>query len=76
MLRRLLAWVGAVSRLVVPVVQEAVVGDGLEDEGHIVAHCQVVLEIPTDQRIQQVGGCSLNDGSHVLWKGYWGGRLV
>lgn len=52
--------------MVVSVMQEAVVGDGLEDKRHIVADCQVVLEIPADQRVQQVRGCCLYDCSHFF----------
>jgi hypothetical protein len=63
MLRGLLS--GGV-KVVVSVVQEAVVSDGLEDKGHIVADCQVVLKITTDQRVQQVRGRCLYNCSHFF----------
>lgn len=47
MLGRLLS--GGGVRVIVAVVQETVVGDGLENKGHVVTDGEIVLKIPADQ---------------------------
>jgi len=47
--------------MAVTVVQEPVMGDGLDDKGDIILDSQVILEVPTDQRVEQVCWSSLNN---------------
>lgn len=74
MLGRLLS--GGGVRVVVTVVQKTVVGDGLENKWHVVTDGEVVLEIPADQRVQQVGRRCLYDCSHFCPLWYYVDRRV
>lgn len=55
--------------LFMAIVQQAVVGDGIDHEGDVISDSKVVLEVPLDQRVQKVGWRGLNNGRHGVNSG-------